>query len=233
MNEERRCYVVVSQRPWNAELASRLAARTGERIVAVHGAEELVPARLDSLRPRFVFIAHWSTRIPEEVWSAHECVIFHMTDVPYGRGGSPLQNLIVRGCRTTQMSALRCVRELDAGPVYLKRPLSLDGSAGEIFVRADRLIEEMIVEIIRDQPQPVAQQGEPVIFTRRRPEDGDLRNAADLQNWYDFIRMLDADGYPRAWLEVGAVRIEFSRVRRDGERLTAEVVLRDKKEEGT
>ncbi len=25
-----------------------------------------------------------------------ECVCFHMTDVPYGRGGSPLQNLIIR-----------------------------------------------------------------------------------------------------------------------------------------
>jgi methionyl-tRNA formyltransferase len=226
-----RCYVVASQRPWNAELAQRLAARTGERIVAIHNADDLVVEKLDALRPRFVFIAHWSSRIPDAVWSAHECVIFHMTDVPYGRGGSPLQNLIVRGHRDTQLSALRCVRELDAGPVYLKRPLSLEGSAGEIFVRADRLIEEMICDIVRDEPVPVEQLGEPVMFKRRRPEDGNLRQAATLENWYDFIRMLDAEGYPRAFLDVSGIRLEFSKVRRDGDRLIAEVVLHESTKE--
>ena len=44
-----------------------------------------------------------------------------MTDLPYGRGGSPLQNLIINGHKETMMSALRCVQELDAGPIYLKK----------------------------------------------------------------------------------------------------------------
>ena len=48
-----------------------------------------------------------------------------MTDVPFGRGGSPLQNLISRGIYETKISAFRCVAEMDAGPVYPKRPFSL------------------------------------------------------------------------------------------------------------
>jgi methionyl-tRNA formyltransferase len=68
--------------------------------------------------PRYVFFAHWSWKIPRAVYEAHECVIFHMTDVPFGRGGSPLQNLISRGIYETKLSALRCVEEMDAGPVY-------------------------------------------------------------------------------------------------------------------
>ncbi len=56
-----------------------------------------------------------------------------MTDLPYGRGGSPLQNLIQRGHTSTMLTALRCGAGLDTGDVYLKQPLSLHGSAEEIF----------------------------------------------------------------------------------------------------
>ena len=56
-----------------------------------------------------------------------------MTDLPYGRGGSPLQNLIIRGHKKTKISALRMVNELDAGPIYFKRSLSLNGNAQKIY----------------------------------------------------------------------------------------------------
>jgi len=35
--------------------------------------------------------------ILKEIFENYEIILFHMTDLPYGRGGSPLQNLIVRG----------------------------------------------------------------------------------------------------------------------------------------
>jgi methionyl-tRNA formyltransferase len=44
-----------------------------------------------------------------------------MTDLPFGRGGSPLQNLISRKIYNTKLSAIRVVKELDAGPVFLKK----------------------------------------------------------------------------------------------------------------
>ena len=67
-----------------------------------------------------------------------------MTDLPYGRGGSPLQNLIQRGHNTTMLTALRCNEGCDTGDIYLKRSLSLCGTAEEIFIRADTIIEQMI-----------------------------------------------------------------------------------------
>jgi methionyl-tRNA formyltransferase len=230
--EQQPTYIVASERPWNAQLASRLGMRTGSRFIAITRAADLTAQSVAEAQPRYIFFAHWSARIPEAIWSAHECVVFHMTDVPYGRGGSPLQNLIARGHDTTMMSALRCERGLDAGPVYLKRPLALHGSAEEIFLRADRVIESMIVEMIRDEPAPSPQQGEVVTFTRRRPEEGDLRAASGLDQWYDLIRMLDAEGYPHAYLDVGALRLEFSRVNRRSGGLVANVVIRERPTEG-
>ena len=62
-----------------------------------------------------------------------------MTDLPYGRGGSPLQNLIVRGHNDTMISAKESVKKILIQGWWLpKKPLSLLGSAEEIFIRANK-----------------------------------------------------------------------------------------------
>src|SRR5438874_8112341 len=115
---------------------------------------QLSASSVSRIAPRYIFSLHWSWRVPAEIINNFECVVFHMTDVPFGRGGSPLQNLIVRGIETTQLTALRCAAELDAGPVYLKRPLSLHGAAEEIFLRAAGLMKTMILDIVEQRIQP-------------------------------------------------------------------------------
>lgn len=192
------------------DMANRLAQKTGDEFIVIDKPEDLSPERVAEIRPQYVFFPHWSWIIPESIWARHECVVFHMTDLPFGRGGSPLQNLIVRGINETKISALRCVKELDAGPIYLKHPLSLDGTAEEIFQRAALIMEDMIEEILRTRPTPVAQSGPVTVFERRNPEDGNIAGLTDIHQVYDYIRMLDADGYPKAHLEVGGLRLEFS-----------------------
>lgn len=193
------------------DLPERLTRRLGVPFELITEPADLTSERLAAIGPRYVFLPHWSHIIPPDVFEPYECVVFHMTDLPFGRGGSPLQNLIVRGITDTRISALRCVRELDAGPIYLKRPLCLAGSAEEIFLRAAGVIEEMIAEIVAEEPEPRPQEGEPVLFKRRTPADGDLAGLSELGEVFDHIRMLDAEGYPRAFVEVGGLRFEFER----------------------
>jgi len=219
-------YVIATSRPWYEGMARHLADSTGQEFGLITDPAELVAAHLDQWSPRYVFLPHWSYRVPADIYERYECVIFHMTDVPYGRGGSPLQNLIVRGHDSTCMSAIRCVEQMDAGPVYMKRALSLAGSAREVFDRAGTLIEEMILEIIRVNPDPVPQVGEPVLFQRRTPRDGNLELAGTLREAYDYIRMLDADGYPSAFLETPTLRFEFDQASFDGEELVTRVQVK-------
>ncbi len=193
------------------QMIERLRARKVADIRAVTARDELTVAAMAEFSPDYIFFPHWSWKIPAEIYENHPAVIFHMTDLPYGRGGSPLQNLIRRGHAETMLSAIRCVGELDAGPVYLKQPLSLLGTAEEIFLRSAELMEPMIAEIIERRPEPVPQEGEPVVFRRFGKEDGTLERANTLEQAFDFIRMLDAEGYPPALLEVGPYRLEFSR----------------------
>ena len=217
--------VIASSKPWNKDLPASLHVTTGQRFQLISSPAELTIGHLTELNPRYVFFPHWSHHIPADVFQNFECVIFHMTDLPFGRGGSPLQNLIALGIYETQISALKCVEEVDAGPIYLGRSLSLHGAAEEIYLRASKIIENMIVEIIKTNPQPIAQVGEPTFFKRRKPEQGNLLDAESLEQAFDLIRMLDADGYPSAFINVGNLRLEFTRASRKAGKLIADVKI--------
>jgi len=218
-------YLVATSQGHYKDMPGRLQSRTGLPFGLLTDPSELSASALVETRPRYIFFPHWSYRIPPEVYVDYPCVIFHMTDVPYGRGGSPLQNLILRGHASTKISALRCVEALDAGPVYLKRELSLDGSAREIFARAGKLMEDMIIEIVEREPVPVEQTGEPVLFERRTPRQSDMSQVETVRGAYDFVRMLDADGYPHAFLKTEGLHLEFTEARMEGDSLVARVEI--------
>jgi methionyl-tRNA formyltransferase len=200
-------------------------------VVRVRSSEELTAAHMRTLSPDWIFFPHWSRQIPADVFAAFRCVIFHMTDLPYGRGGSPLQNLIVRGHRETRLTALRCVRELDAGPVYLKRQLALGGSAEEILRRASTIMVEMILEIVRTEPQPVEQVGDVVTFKRRTPKESDLCAVSSLNAVYDHIRMLDAESYPPAFIACNGLVYEFREAKHHGDSIEARVRIRKREDQ--
>jgi methionyl-tRNA formyltransferase len=231
---QRRRFGIASDRPWNRDLARRLSGRIPADFIRISSKEQLDIGLLEEHGLDAVFLPHWSYKVPPEVYERLECIIFHMTDLPYGRGGAPLQNLILRGHTETVVCALRCVEELDAGPIYMRRTLGLGGSAEEIFLRVDRLIEEMIEEWILKRPKPVPQVGEPVPFRRRRSDDGNLEGASSLDEAFDRIRMLDAAGYPPAFLDFGPFRITLRRASRrvDGVEADARIEIREEWRDG-
>ncbi|MHB1349610.1 MAG: methionyl-tRNA formyltransferase [Desulfobulbaceae bacterium] len=216
------CVIAASRKGYEG-LPEQLKILTGFEFVFIGSREALTLDNLHALKPRYVFFPHWSYLINKEIFEGFECVIFHMADVPFGRGGSPLQNLVARKIYHTKITALRCVAELDAGPVYLKRDLCLHGTAEEIFVRAGQVIREMIVEIVRIQPVPQEQIGPVVSFRRRTPSESRINELTDLDQVFDYIRMLDAEGYPRAFLETEHLRFEFERATLKQDHLLADV----------
>jgi methionyl-tRNA formyltransferase len=222
------CYVVATVKPWNIAAFYRRCTKLTGRWELIQSKETLTLDRLREMKPKYIFFPHWSWHVPAKILEEFPCIGFHESDVPYGRGGSPLQNLIVRGHKTTKMTALRMVEELDAGPVYLKRPLSLEGRAEEIFERAADLVYDMIGEIIMDNIVPVPQQGEAVVFDRRTPNESALPQHGSASALFDFIRMLDAPTYPKAFVDCGEWRIEFDRARVEQDSVEARVVIRKK-----
>ncbi|WP_328186500.1 hypothetical protein [Marinobacter sp. OP 3.4] len=225
-------YILASSKPWHKTQTAATKLSSSESIIWVESPEELDHALEVTSTVRYIFFLHWSWLVPERVWKNFECVCFHMTDVPYGRGGSPLQNLIVRGHAETMLTSLRMVGEMDAGPVYAKRSLSLDGTAHEIYLRAGELSLELIDWMIEQEPQPEPQKGTPLVFKRRVPTQSSLPAFGTITDLYDHIRMLDAPTYPKAYLEHGEFILEFSGANASEEELTATVKIRRKSNQG-
>ena len=218
--------VVATIKPWNIKNARKFKKRYKKRyeVIIIDKKEDLSYEKLRIIDPRYIFIPHWSWMIPKDVYGGFECVVFHITDLPYGRGGSPLQNLILKGFKKTVISALQVNGGIDAGPIYLKIPLDLAGSAEQIYRRASNLIYGKIIpHILKNRPCPVPQKGPVTCFRRRKPGESRVPGKAGIQKLYDHIRMLDAPGYPPAFLEKGKLRFEFSKAIMNDDYLTASV----------
>lgn len=223
--------IIATIKSWNIERAKALQ----EKFAGIHEIEiltkkeELTIERIEAFEPDYILFPHWSYIVPDEITQKWNCVVFHMTDLPYGRGGSPLQNLIVRGHKETKISAIKVTAKLDGGPVYMKKPLSLDGSAQEIFIRCSEVIfNEMIPRFLEEHLEPIEQTGEPVIFKRRKEADGEITPDMEPEKIYDYIRMLDAEGYPRAFMDFGDYRLSFENasLSEDGEVVEARVIFK-------
>lgn len=210
--------LVATVKEWNIKAYFDLAERYKDRYAfhLVTHPDELTIEFVNAIHPCYLFFPHWSWIIPEEIFRQYECVVFHMTDLPFGRGGSPLQNLLVKGIHETVISAIRVDEGIDTGGIYLKKPFDISrGSAEEIYMDMSKVIfEEMIPDLLENPRKEEPQVGKETLFKRRRPEESELTLLKNptLATVYDFIRMLDAEGYPKAFFKLSGLKFQFSEV---------------------
>lgn len=225
--------VIATIKSWNIDNAIRLKEESKDKF-AVHIISDKSGLNFDNIQkinPSFIFFPHWSYLIPREIYENYNCVVFHMTNLPFGRGGSPLQNLIDYGLKYTKISAIKVNEGIDEGDIYTKSELSLYGTADEIFMRAsDIIFKEMIPKIIENNIIPYKQVGEVVEFKRRRPEQSELKAEFELNKIYDYIRMLDGEDYPKAFIRFGKYKLEFSRASLKNDKIIADVEIVDEGE---
>lgn len=219
--------VVAAPNRWTS--AKLEVFRQAHKDIEVHAIYDPSGLTYDFLRlvsPDYVFFPHWSWRIPHEIYGSFPCVVFHPSDLPSGRGGTPVQNLIASGAQATKISAIEVVEEMDAGGVLLKRNLSLLGTGEEIYLRMqDTIFDDMIPFILENRPAPVPQRGDVTVFKRRGPAMSRLDQGMTLTQVFDMIRMLDAEGYPHAFIEVGDLRFTFTRASMKTDGIVADVVI--------
>ena len=208
--------VIATIKEWNIENYFKLKEKYGHEFNfhLISNSEALTEEFIQKINPNYIFFLHWSWIIPKNIYNNFNCVLFHMTDLPYGRGGSPLQNLIMNKVYKTKISAIKVSENIDSGDIYLKESLDIStGSAQDIFKRSSQItFEKMIPEFLSSKLSAKEQSGEIVTFKRRTPEQSSIKTVKDLSltSLYDFIRMLDGEGYPKAYIEIENIKIEFS-----------------------
>lgn len=222
-------YVIACSTPWFMSL-QKSATFSAFDFTYIQDKAGLTLDALEKIKPRYIFFPHWNWLVPKDIFDRYECVCFHSAPVPYGRGGSPIQNMIVRGHNNTKVTALQMMEELDAGPVYRQHDMSLAGSGDEIYARVAALIENMIVDIISTTPKPVPQEGDVTPFKRRTSDQSILPTEGELKQIYDHIRMLDAETYPHAFIEHGDFILELTQAIQHSDTVEARVVIHRRKD---
>lgn len=183
---------------------------------------------LENDNPEWIFFFHWSKLVSSEVHNKYRCVVFHTGNLPNGKGGSPIQNQILDKIVETKVNAITMEDDVDSGDIYCSLPVTLQGSLNDIWLsitnRAYKLIEKCIV----NNPIPVKQSAGGSIYKRNKNNKLPLENTEELVDLYRFIQMLDGDGYPRAFYEVGNFRLEFSRTQLKDNTIISDVIIRNK-----
>lgn len=219
--------IVLSSKGNHSELIEEIKKGVSREVIFLNNEEDLNFDNLLKINPEWIFVPHWNNIIKKSIWKNWKTVIFHMTDLPYGRGGSPLQNLIKRKHSYSFLSSFECSEGIDDGPIYLKTKFSLKGKASQIFRRVDKIIIKQIIKLSKTEVKKSPQKGKKYIFKRRTPSQSNLSECepGNLNDWYDHIRMLDCEGYPKAYIEFNGMRIIFDNAKISANELTAKIKM--------
>ena len=214
-------YVYCAHREYSLNVFKKLKKKY-KNFILIKGKENLTISKIQNIDPKFIFFPDWSWIVPNEIIKNFQCVCIHESNLPKFRGGSPLQNQIIRGIKKTKSTAFLMNEKLDAGKILLKKELSLDGTLDEIFLRMENNNYDLITSIIQGRYKLTSQKGIPSFFNRRTPSESELKNLNHSKLYlHNFIRML-SDPYPNAFIKIGKKKIIFKSSKLDGKKLSFE-----------
>lgn len=165
---------------------------------------------LNKIKPDIIFFPHWSHKVNQNIIEKYNCICFHAAPLPFGRGGSPIQNLILKKIKKTPICAIQMTDKIDAGPIYLKKMISLSGNLEEIFTRISFAIIEMIKVLIKKNINPKKQVGKIFRFKRIKKNQSEIKKEKNITEVFDKIRMLSAEEYPNAFIKKKKFKIFFT-----------------------
>ena len=181
---------------------------------------------LDSPLPDvdFIFLFRWPHIVSSELVNSTRAkwVVFHTSELPRGRGGSPLQNQILEGKFLSRVNALELSDVVDAGRIYASQDVSLQGTADDIWLAIAQAAAKLAQRVVHGA-LPYEQLGEVTRYKRRK--NNHLPSEGTPAEIHRFVQMLDGEGYPGAHVDYGNLRITFSRSSfRDG-RILCDAVI--------
>lgn len=136
-------------------------------------------------------------------------IVVHASDLPRGKGWSPTSWQILEGKNEIPLTLFEATEAVDAGRVYLRSGIHLDGS--ELIGEWQRLLGDKIVEMCLNftdgYPDIIEngqdQKGEESFYQRRRPKDSELDIHKTIAEQFNLLRIVDNEKYPAFFFKNG------------------------------
>ncbi len=148
-----------------------------------------------------LFILSYFRIIPDSILTQNNHnVVVHESDLPEGKGWAPLFWQILSGKNTIPIVLFEASKEMDAGDIYIKDYIVLNGTElnDEIREIQARKTIELCMEFINNikSIQPQKQQGKVSFYNRRTPEDSELDINKSIDEQFNLLRICDNIEYP-------------------------------------
>ena len=160
-----------------------------------------------------VFVLGYKKVLKGEILSSNKLLlVIHESDLPNGRGFAPVQWQILEGKSEITVCLLEITKEVDAGNIFEKMVLSLDGSElyEEIRKKQALVTFELIATFLKKYPNPSfeKQEGNPTFYRRRDPSDSQLNLDKTIRDQFNLLRICNNKDWP-AFFELDGVRYEI------------------------
>jgi methionyl-tRNA formyltransferase len=136
-------------------------------------------------------------------------LIIHASDLPKGRGWSPMTWQILEGQDRIALTMFEAADAVDSGPIYFQSELRFEGHEliDEMRTRLALASNALVMRFVRAWPGVVAhaQEGEPTFYGRRRPNDSKLDVERSLRENFPQLRVADNERYPAFFEHAGHI----------------------------
>lgn len=126
-------------------------------------------------------------------------IVIHASDLPRGKGWSPLTWQILEGKNSVPISVFEANEKIDAGKIYLKSNLILQGDELINQVR-EKLYSEIETLVFRflemNKSKAIEQMGKESFYSRRNKNDSELDIKKSIESQFNLLRVCDNEKYP-------------------------------------
>ncbi len=139
---------------------------------------------------------------PETLDRFDHNLVVHESDLPHGRGWSPLSWQIIEGASGIAVTLFEAESTVDSGVIYAQEWLDFNGTelVGELRAAQAAATVDLCKDFVRDYPQSAMfgspQVGEETRYRRRTPADSALDPDVCLAEQFDLLRIADNEQYP-------------------------------------
>ena len=196
----------VGYRDWAIKIYKNLDLNKKKKIY-FHYTRSGLNKKISKLSPDIILFYGWSWKIEEKIFSNINCFMLHPSPLPKFRGGSPIQNQIIRGKKISAVTIFKINKIIDGGDIYFQKKFSLNGTLQQIFERIVKLGIEGTKKILSQKKIRVKKQNhnKSTYFRRRSPKESEITMYEIKNKSAEYIlskiRMLD-DPYPNAFIKV-------------------------------
>ena len=198
--------VCIGYRDWSLNIYSALKNSFPDHEFLTQSSKEAYDeAEIFRFDPSVILFYGWSDIISSDLIDNYRCLMLHPSPLPKYRGGSPIQNQIIRGEIDSAVTIFIMDDGIDTGPILKQQYLSLAGSISEIFNRIETIGLDLTCQILIEGFYPQEQDhSQATYFSRLHPNMSEItvKDLTEASSEYLFnkIRMLQ-DPYPNPYIK--------------------------------